>query len=140
VEDAEKVVCLSGRYDPPHPGHITTLQRLGRRFKRVLVIVLNYPERKYPVDYVIQILEEILGNSVGTYEVFSNQDHFAKITKEQADLFKFDVYAAGNLETLDHMQKLGYDILWTDRTWHYEATDSRMAEDFKEVMRKYLTK
>jgi len=138
MEDAEKIVIFSGRFDPPHPGHIATAQRLGKRFKHVLIPVLDYPERSYPADYVVQIFEEILGNSKGSYEVFTNKDHFAKITIERLELFpKFNLYAAGNLETLKHMESLGYEVLWVDRPFHYEATNDRIADDF---MRKYLTK
>lgn len=117
VEDT--VALLSGRFDVVHPGHIVTILRLLKKFSRVLVVMLDYPERRYPVCYCVDILQEIFeGRPV---EILVNNVHFGEITEDQLKDFNFDVYAAGNLKVLRHIEKLGFDVIYTERSYLYDA-------------------
>jgi cytidyltransferase-like protein len=117
-----KTVLFSGRFDNVHPGHIATIQRLGQIYKKVIVVILDYSEQKYPVYYRAKILSEILSSSKGDYEIHINSDHFAKISKKALSRWKFDVYAAGNLDVLMHIEKLGYEVLYVDRAYDFSAS------------------
>jgi hypothetical protein len=127
-------VLFSGRFDRPHVGHIASILRLGTVYGMVKVVVLDYPERKYCASYAAQMLQEILEQSVGTYEVSINKEHFAKIPKESLDAFGFDVYASGNHECLNHISKMGYSVLYVERAYDYEATDDRNIADIKKIL------
>lgn len=131
MEDHDKVVLFSGRFDRPHCGHIRTIQLLGQRFKKVIVVVLDYKKQHFPVGYRVQILRDILNNSKGEYEVVANLQHFARITKEELKRYKFDIYAAGNLEVLKHIDSIGFDTIWVDRPYEYNANNDRFAEKVK---------
>jgi nicotinamide mononucleotide adenylyltransferase len=137
MKDKEKICLFSGRFDRPHPGHITTIQDLGEQYKKVLVVILQHKEQKWPASYRAQVLKKILGRSKGNYEVIINTWHFGKI--KQVDLFKykFDVYAAGNMEVLKHIEEINktvpgprlknkIEIVWTDRPYDYESNLDRL--------------
>ena len=132
----DKVILFSGRYDRPHCGHVATLQRLGRQYKKVIVVVLRYDGEEYPATYRLSVLKSILDNSYGCYEVYINREHFAKITRQQIDRhgWKFDVYGAGNHEVLKHMEKLGYQVEYVERAFDYDAKTDRMMKKIREVM------
>ena len=126
-------VLFSGRFDRPHIGHIASIQRLGKKYKKIIVVILDYPERKYCAKYALQMLEEILMNSVGKYEIVINKDHFAKISKESLNKYSFDIYASGNHECLTHVSQLGYNVIFTERAYDYEATDDRKISEIKKI-------
>lgn len=124
--------CLfSGRFDRPHCGHIRQIQELGKRFAHVCVVILDHEEQVYPVRYRQQILRDILAGCVGSYSVHINRTHFSQITKQAADEFGCEIYAAGNMEVLKHMERIGYDTLWLDRAYDYEATNDRLGSKIR---------
>ena len=139
MKDAEKVCLISGRFDRPHPGHIRTLQLLGQRFKKVLVVVLDHNEQRYPVQYRAQILREILENSKGCYDVVVNKYHFGQICVDELLKFQFDTYAGGNLDVLSHLEKAYYssptatcrrpiEFLYVDRPYLFESSTERLGQ------------
>lgn len=129
-------VLASGRFDPPHLGHLASMQRLGKQFKKVIVVVLDHEGQKYSPQYRAQILKEVLNNSEGTYEVVINKDHFGQISKEAAAQYGKYVYASGNLECVKHMDELGYECLYIDRAYNYEASEDRHLRNIMEAMNK----
>jgi phosphopantetheine adenylyltransferase len=131
----DKTVLFSGRFDDFHKSHIATIQRLGQKYKKVLVVILDHPEQYYPVTYRKQAIVEILGNSRGSYEVSVNSIHFGEITKEELDKFGADVYASGNLKVLKHIENLGMECLYVERAYEDHATDARKFQQIKEVLR-----
>ena len=146
MENRDKVCLISGRFDRPHCGHLKTLTDLARRYKRVLVVVLDHPDQMYPVCYRTQILREILDNCTGEYEVVVNQYHFGQISIDELLKFDFDVYAAGNLEVLAHIEKIRdtcprsargaekhFDIIWTDRPYEYTSSTERLGRKVEEM-------
>ncbi len=141
MESAE--ICLiSGRYDPPHRGHIRTIQLLGQRFKKVIVAVLNHKEQRYSATYRVQVLREILENSKGNYEVVENHYHFGEISVDQLLKFDFDVYAAGNEKVLRHIEDLiylcpgakGKRCIWMDRPYDVSATTERLGKTIEDMI------
>lgn len=142
--DKDKVCLFSGRFDAPHCGHIKTVTDLGQRFKKVLVVVLDHPEQKYPVQYRAQIMRDILANCKGEYEVIVNQYHFGKISIDSLLKYDFHVYAAGNLEVLKHIEKIvsesmtaeerGITTLWVDRPYEIDASTERLGRIIKEML------
>jgi len=142
--DTEKVCLISGRMDRPHPGHFRTIQLLGQRYKKVIVVVLDHPSQKYPAQYRAQILRDILNNSKGEYEVIINRYHFGQISIDELIKFEFDVYAAGNLEVLKHIEEIyntspsvqvkrKMDIIWVDRPYGYESSLDRLGSAVREM-------
>jgi len=119
-------VLFSGRFDPVHPGHIATVLRLLKKCRYVTIAMLNYKERRYPTCYCVDIFEEIFDGL--PVEVVVNNDHFGKITKEQLEKFNFDVYASGNLSVLRHIENLGFDVIYTERAYLYEASQIPIQE------------
>jgi cytidyltransferase-like protein len=115
------IALFSGRFDTVHVGHIIQILRLGQMFDRVIVPVLDYPEQHYPVQYRVQVLKDIF--KPPKYEVFSNKEHFAKITHEEINKYTFDIYVSQNMECLKHIESLGYKILYVDRAYEYRASD-----------------
>lgn len=115
--------CLfSGRMDPLHAGHWVTILRLLKIAKTVVVVVLDYPGRKYYAGYTAQLLEELTMLSGVNVEVHINHVHFAKITAEDFDRYKCGCYAAaGNFEVLENIWDLGKQCIYVDRAYDYEA-------------------
>jgi cytidyltransferase-like protein len=116
-EDSYKTAIFSGRFDPPHIGHIMTILKLAERFGKVVVVVLEYKERescdaagaKQVFDCVFNA---IMGRSVrNKVDVVVNKIHFGKITFSEYDLFlrnigacyNHTVYLSGNKEVLENM-------------------------------------
>ena len=130
-----KLVCLaSGRYDRLHAGHIITILRLAQKYSKVIVVMLDYKEQQYSVQYREQMLRECLGMCKGNFEIIVNKEHFGEITKEDAEKYKFDVYCSGNQKCIKHMEELGYKIEFIERAYDYEATDDRKWQKIKEVL------
>lgn len=126
------IVCFSGRFDRPHAGHVAQIMRLGQEFDKVIIPVLDYPEQKYPVQYRVAILKEILSMAKGLYCVYANKEHFARITIDQCP--DFDIYASGNIECLKHMEKLGYNILYVNRAYDYGASEDFTIDKIKALL------
>lgn len=117
------VMLFSGRFDKPHLGHLITIQRLGRIYDKVIVVILDYPKQRFPIDMRYDILKESLDNSIGRYEIITNKIHFGELTKEDLkDLPPFDIYGSGNVEVLQHVQGLGVKIKFVPRYPYYAAS------------------
>lgn len=131
---SDRIALFSGRFDRPHLGHIVSILRVGQRFNKVIVVVLDYPEQEYSVYYRAQMLDEILSNSVGNYDVIVNKEHFGKITAEQLRKYEFDVYASGNHDCLKHIESLGKKVMYIDRAYDFAATDDRQIQRIKKAL------
>ena len=113
-------VLFSGRFDPPHPGHIAQIIRLAKQYRHVVVVMLDYPERDYPIDYCLKVFQECLQD--WPVEIITNKTHFAKITKEDWESYLCNVYAGGNLQVLRHIEKLGISVTYIERAFNYSAS------------------
>jgi nicotinamide mononucleotide adenylyltransferase len=123
VKTKDKTILFSGRFDKPHLGHLITIKKLGQEYKKVLIVILDYPDSAYSIAKRMRIMNEALEHIDGNYEVTSNKTHFAKVTKEELNKFKFDVYGAGNEEVLKHIGSLGIKCVDVPRHPDYAASD-----------------
>jgi len=117
-----RTVLFTGRFDDPHIGHIATIQRLGAMFDKVIVVVLDYPQQRHPIDHRFDVLRTVLARCMGNYEIVTNQVNFENATKDEVAKYTFNVYASGNPKCIDRMKSLGYDCLSTARSWDYAAS------------------
>lgn len=136
MSDNSGVVLFSGRFDKPHIGHIDTITALGQRYAKVIVVVLNYEKQMYPVHYRAQVLRRVLKRCRGEYEVLINRRHFGTIAPSEIAQFKFDVYCSGNMACLKHVESLGYPVEYVSRSDDISATDERIAQQIKDVIRR----
>jgi nicotinamide mononucleotide adenylyltransferase len=133
-----KTAVFSGRFDPPHIGHVLTIIRLLKRYDRVVVVVLDYPEREScpaakAKEIFIEVLSSIRGNGIIT--VMVNNTHFGKITRSKYILLIDEccadaastVYVSGNQQVIDHFKKemKGLMFEFIDRSENYSGTDIR---------------
>ena len=120
-----KTILFSGRLDPPHLGHIITLQKLAREYDKVLVVLLDYPQQFYPIQERLKTVQIALEGCRGNFEVIVNNVNFGEIMKEDVDTLPlFDVYAGGNPICHLRMTGLGYNSIAVNRTPGYKASDS----------------
>jgi len=115
-----KTAIFSGRYCPPHLGHILTIFELCKKFNRVVVVILDYPSREFCTAHeakdIFDKLFKYIFNGIydGKIYVVINNIHFAKITvSEYLSFLKsirtnyYDsIYFSGNNRVIKHMQKL----------------------------------
>ena len=126
---------FSGRFDCPHLGHLISILRLSKKFNTVIVVILDYPERMFPVEYARTVLCEALSSCVGDVEVFTNSTHFGRITRKELNEWEFDVYCAGNMEVLSHIKSLGVPVQYVERAYEYEANNDRFAKEVKNILK-----
>jgi cytidyltransferase-like protein len=134
-----KVALFSGRFDPVHLGHIITLGRLLKKYSKVIVCILDYPEREVcDIKKAIEILETFL--KLWCYErnrviIGVNKTHFAKISLKEIEFicntavvsttFYTYVYVGGNEEVNKHIKSIGFPVEYIPRSYFYRATSIR---------------
>jgi hypothetical protein len=109
---------FSGRYDPPHLGHLITILGIAELFGRVIVVILDYKGREScGAGEALSILNTTFdmifpGGLRSKVEVVTNDKHFGKITFAEYDLFLRNIgvcynhctYLSGNPEVLANME------------------------------------
>jgi len=111
--------------------------RLGEKYDAVKVVVLDHKEQEYPVAYRVQVLREAVSHMKGSYSIYSNRKHFAQITREELDEFlPWDIYGAGNMECLKHIEGMGYSVEYVERAYDYAATDDRTIRQVLKALNK----
>lgn len=117
------VCCFSGRFDNVHPGHIIQIHRLGQKYKKVIVPVLDYPKQHYPMEYRLDVLRAATEFALGTYDIFPNKIHFAEASREYLESLHFDIYVSQNITCLKHVADMGFKVKYVDRCFDYSASD-----------------
>ena len=115
-------VLTSGRFDPPHPSHFCNFIRIAKKYGDLKVVILNYKERKFPIDYCLQVFDEIFSETNLNIEFVVNTIHFAQITPEELKEFGCELYTGGNLKVLRHIELLGFPIEFIARAFDYTAS------------------
>ncbi len=154
--EPETTAIFSGRFDPPHLGHVMTIIGLCERFGRVIIPVLKYNERevcsaveaKNIFDFMFSEMSPIHSISCKP-EIIVNAVHFGEVTKEYYDQFlkqykilqEHCVYVSGNPEVLDHMATLDVrcEYLPRSRDDIYEGTKIRKYLDGDDEADNYKT-
>ena len=119
-------ILFSGRFDPPHPGHIASILRLEKK-GHVTVVVLDYSDREYPIEYVKTVFNEIFERH--GVEIITNSVHFGKVDVDELKNFGCDVYAGGNLTVLRHIEQLGHPVMFCDRAFEYSSRNIKRVLD-----------
>ena len=136
-----KIAIFSGRFDPPHLGHIITLHKILTCYSKVIVPILDYEGRCLSANDALEAFFEYKLITFPSYmynKVYflTNKIHFGKITKDEIrdicrlageddDLSKF-VYVGGNEEVNEHIKKLKcIEVDYFPRYTNINATDIR---------------
>jgi len=112
-----KTGVFSGRFCPPHIGHLLTILNLCKHYGKIVVVILDYPERETcSAEKARQIFNNLFNIifpeiSLSKIDVIINSIHFGKITFSEYDLllrnigacYNHTVYLSGNEEVLKHM-------------------------------------
>ena len=129
---------LSGRFDPPHPGHVETTYRLidEEKCDRVLIVVLDYPGRKACTAIEAkQRFDELFSEATIIVDTTINEVHFAEITIPQynellrnngTDIGKA-IYFSGNEAVIDHIKTLNIPHRFISRSGEWSGTEIRKA-------------
>jgi cytidyltransferase-like protein len=127
---------FSGRFDRPHTGHIISIGRLGQKYDKVIVCVLDHKEQYWPVQERVDILKDALELLKGNYEIITNKYNFERITREQVEELgvDFDVYVTGNAVCYLNMFGLEYDVVDSGRYPVYAASDDRNFQKISKVV------
>ena len=121
-----KTILFSGRFDPVHLSHIRTLQRIAREYDKVIVCVLDYPDRFEPINDTLKVLRDTLGCCFGNYDIMVNTVNLEHTTHEDMEtLPAFDVIGTGNQAVFFNMTKLKIPVVAVKRTPEYNGTDIR---------------
>ena len=136
-----KIAIFSGRFDPPHLGHIITLHKILTCYSKVIVPILDYEGRCLSAfdalsdffEYKSLVFPSYMQNKV---YFLINKTHFGKITEgeikgicrlagEDDDLSQF-VYVGGNEKVNKHIESLKcIKVEHFQRSTSINATDIR---------------
>lgn len=122
-----KIILFSGRFDRPHLGHLVTIARLGQKFDKVIICILDYKNQYYPIADRVKIMRDATQFLLGNYQVITNGINFEKITKEEVEAVKekypFTHYGTGNFQCFNNMKNHGFEVVDVKRYPGYAASD-----------------
>jgi hypothetical protein len=133
MKTEEQSILFSGRFDKPHLSHFLTIRDLSRKYKKVLVVVLDYPKSFYSLSMRMHILKESL-QDYDNIEIISNTTHFAEITDNELRGYGCDVYGAGNEAVLKHVESLGFPCVYVPRTLDTAASEDVKYQKIRKVL------
>ena len=128
-----KTILFSGRFDKPHLSHFLTIRDLSKKYKGVVVVVLDYPESFYSLSMRMHILEQALVDYENV-EILHNTTHFGEITDNELRSFKCDLYGAGNEDVLKHIESLGFPCVYVPRTLDTAASEDVKYQKIKKAL------
>jgi len=119
----KKIVLFTGRFDPPHIGHVCSIIRLAKKYGTVKVPILDSPTRRFPVIYCRKMLEEVFEDSKLDVKFSTNTEHFGEIEEKQLKKYRpFDLYVSVNLAVLRHIEKMGIPCEYIDFSYQFKAS------------------
>jgi nicotinamide mononucleotide adenylyltransferase len=144
--EPNKTAIFSGRFDPPHLGHLHTILNIAKVYGRVLVVILDYPDREVcSADEARDIFNEIFDamfpdTTRSTIQVVINDIHFAAISFAEYDTLlrnngiclNHSIYLSGNTEVLENMKKVGIRCRYFARTDEYLYTGTEIRKQITE--------
>jgi nicotinamide mononucleotide adenylyltransferase len=144
--EPNKTAIFSGRFSPPHLGHLHTILNIAKIYGRVLVVILDYPDREVcSADEARDIFNGIFDamfpeTTRSTIQVIINDIHFATIGFAQYDTLlrnnglclNHSIYLSGNQEVLENMKREGIKHRYFPRTDDYLYTGTKIREQIKE--------
>lgn len=123
-----KVAVFSGRFDPPHIGHVMSIHKLSTSHDIVIIPILDYADRFISAESAFEVFNSVFEHyqSHSLIIFLINNIHFSKITEvEYNDLLKqcgIDqsindvIYYAGNKEVLDNFIGMGIKATYLKRS------------------------
>jgi nicotinamide mononucleotide adenylyltransferase len=145
MEDFEmKVALFSGRFSPPHLGHILTLNKFCEKYDFVVVVILAYKDR-FDMQRTVDIFSELMKYSLynSKWHMIHNWDHFRKISCHELKKILLYIeelltpshidsvtYVGGNKAVNKHIESLNLiPVEYMPRSEFYNSTEIR--EDIK---------
>ncbi len=118
-KERKQVALFSGRFQPPHLGHVITLMKLYPLYDEIIMAITEYTwgGTKMPVlsvKYVKEILEAVFKN-IPKYRVIVSSKAMIERTSFD-DLPRFDVIVTGDLKLIKHLEKVGMEYRFIPRT------------------------
>lgn len=110
---------FSGRFQPPHLGHVLTLMRIYPLYDKIIIAVSEYTyggKKKQVIKPKVakKILEEVFQHLPKFQVVLIGKGLLER--ESFNDLPKFDVVVTGNLAVIQRMEKLGIKSRYVART------------------------
>lgn len=131
---ADTIGLWSARADPVNTSHLITLLRLKEKNDVLKIVLLDYPERDFPISYCKAILEEFT-SFISGFEVCVNTTHFGKITADELKEYDADTYYSGNLEVLKHIESLGcIACQYVERAYESNSTEIRLGSKVRSLL------
>jgi len=135
MRKSHEIGIFSGRFDPPHLGHVMTIIKLSCIMDRLFVFVLNHPSRNVcPSDSSAAILKFVFQKLVddGRVVIVLHPQHFGLITKPDWEKILSDLaippnkvmYYSGNPDVLKITRSCGILSQFVQRSfdWMYSGT------------------
>lgn len=145
LQDKNKTAIFSGRFCPPHVGHILSILELARLYGKVAVIILDYPGREAcSADEARDIFNKLfdlvfppIARQVIQVEV--NDIHFAHISFAEYDALlrnigcclNHTIYVSGNPEVLENMKKQMIKARYFARSDDYIYTGTKIRQEMR---------
>lgn len=121
--EKKTAALFSGRFDPPNLGHVITVGWLLRKYRQVIIAILDYPEREacgvIDAMHMFRTCFSLLRpNSLDSITLLIDDIHFGKIKLDRIKFLcrsvfiKFGdvVYVGGNESVNKHIKSLGLPV------------------------------
>jgi cytidyltransferase-like protein len=145
-ESRMKIAVFSGRFDPPHIGHVISIQKLADMHDIVIVPILNYQERFISPESAqgvfVSVFEHLHTSSLVKFVI--NCTHFARITLLGFDILLKEcgidqsvnnvIYYAGNNEVLENMMRIGVRCEYLNRSIDEIYTGTKIKTELTKVL------
>lgn len=133
MENTVKTGIFSGRFDPPHVGHVITVNRILKCVDYVWIVILDYRERFVVAKQSLQIFNDVFMYNNHVFYVINNI-HFGKITQEELEQLIHTisptlsindcVYFGGNEQVNEHIKSLKcIQVIEMPRSWEYASSE-----------------
>ena len=118
-----QIAILSGRYEIIHGGHVKTIRREAANYDRLIVYIVDRPDRPYPGVWAKELLE-MACEPCGNVEFRLDACHFGYASKSDIErLPSHDVFLCGNPRVAGRLMSLGVKVKLIEETSGYSASD-----------------
>jgi cytidyltransferase-like protein len=109
-----KTALFVGRFQPPHLGHVITMNRILRNFKRLIVGITHKDEEGLAPKKIKEIFKEAFQDNINISFKFIN----GSIEEGSASLnsINFDTIISGNKKVINVLNAKGYKVVFQPRS------------------------
>ena len=111
----DKTAAFFGKFQPPHLGHLITIKRILKNFKKI-IIVITHDKSKQSLDtkQIKKIFEEAFEDNKNiSFEIIDGS--IEEGTASIKDL-NFDIAVSGNNKIISILDLMGYKTLFQARS------------------------